>query len=77
MTAARSKKVPRYVSERYEGGAHGFRSEKRRQAKRLRKLLGELRMGCAYFPCTERPIDEITRQLDIIQKAISVKEWGR
>jgi hypothetical protein len=67
--------VPKWLAKEY-GGAHEFRSLKRHQLRDLVKALDELRMGCAYFPCHEFPIDKIAEQVAILKDALSVKKWG-
>lgn len=72
-----SRLVPKFVTEQYEGGARGFRAEKRRQLAAVKKAVEELRTGCAFFPCAEHPVNKIDEQLCILTAALSVKNWGK
>lgn len=69
--------VPEYVAKQYEGGARGFRAEKRRQLRALEKAYIELRIGCAFFPGGQNSMDDIEVALNELQTALSVKNWGK
>ena len=69
--------IPKYVAQQYQGGARGFKSEKRKQLRALKKALDNLRAGAAFFPCGSAPVYVIAEQVDVIAQAISVKNWGR
>ena len=71
------KKVPKHIASQYEDGSHGFRKEKRSQVRELKRILDKLRLGCAYFPCGEGPIEIIENQMNVILDAVSVKHWGK
>lgn len=71
------KRVPKFIADQYAGGASGFRKNKRDLVRQMRKLLSELRLGCAYFPSGEKLPEEIGQRLDALAKELSVKEWGR
>ena len=70
------RKVPPHIVKVY-GSPHAFRSEKRKQLRQLKRLLWDLRGGCAYFPSGAGPIDTMQSQLDFLLKDLSVKSWGR
>jgi hypothetical protein len=57
--------------------AHAFRSEKRRHLRALRKALGQLRTGCAYFPDGGESVALMIDRTVLLAQQLSVKEWGR
>lgn len=71
------KRLPKHVTDQYAGGASGFRKSKRDLVRKMRKLLAELRLGCAYFPSGTKLPEEIGQRLDALANELSVKEWGR
>lgn len=77
LDGATRKRIPSSVSNQYEGGARGFKAEKRRQLKAAFDALRNLRVGCAYFPCGVKAMDEVYDKLEIVAAAISEKNWGR
>lgn len=74
--ATNLKRIPKFVTDQYDGGAKGFKAIKRYQVKVLRKALDELRTGCVYLPCGTGPIEQIAQALEQLQDAVSAKNWG-
>lgn len=70
------KRIPKHVVAVY-GSAHAFRAEKRKQVRAAIKAVDALRMGCAFFPCTERPVEAAALALENIRRSLTVKEWGK
>lgn len=75
--AAKRRKIPQFVAYQYGGTTRAFKAAKRRDLAAAKKALSQLYRGCAWFPCTNKPMEEIRRQIAIVEKAISAKEWGR
>lgn len=71
------KRLPKHITNHYAGGASGFRKSKRDLVRQMRKLLSELKFGCAYLPSGTKLPDEIGQRLDALANELSVKEWGR
>ena len=73
-----SKRVPPFIAEQYEGGAHGFRSNKRRLVRDLQKLTDEFQRGAAYFPEDgSKDVSAIWQAVRRLKVKLSVKVWGR
>lgn len=69
-------KLPEHVVKQY-GSSRAFRAKKRRLVKDMRRLLSDLRLGCAYFPSGARGVENIDYELKILARELSAKSWGR
>jgi len=70
------KRVPQHVRED-RGSAHAFRMQARALVRRLNKLTGELRYGCAFFPGGPGRVQTIQRNIEGLKYDLSAKNWGR
>ena len=71
-----NRKIPRFVTMQYDGGAKGFKATKRRQLKALKKAFEEMRTGCVWLPCGTGPINAIFAAIVEMEDALSSKKWG-
>lgn len=76
MTTGPKPEIPRFVAKRY-GGARGFRASKRSELVALSRALQTFTLGCAYLPTGSGPVGDLRRIVSDLQRALSVKEWGR
>lgn len=68
--------VPAHVVA-IHGSARAFKALKRRQLREAQKVLDGLFTGCAFFPCGNRPLEQVRRALEEVEQSISAKNWGR
>ena len=68
--------LPERITKIY-GGSRKFKTNKRKIVREMRALLGDLRMGCAYFPAGDVRVNEIDHHLGALAKELSVENWGR
>lgn len=55
-----------------------FKQQKREDLRQLIRALNQYRLGCAHTGVEAyKALERIERDVEIIKKAISVKEWGR
>lgn len=71
-----SGKLPDHVVKQY-GSTRAFKARKRQLVKEARKLVDEIRLGCAYFPEGSRGIEAADYELKVLARSLSVKSWGR
>ena len=69
--------IPRRISSQYHDGVHGFRKQKRREIKVLKKGIDQLRQGCFFYPCGANPIYALEKEAKILTDSLSVKNWGK
>lgn len=72
-----TKRVPKFVADKYHGGSHEFRSHKRALIRAILKRISSPRDGCAYFPNGSTYVEVMQQAAEHIKKDISVKNWGR
>jgi len=68
--------VPEHVVKHYRT-ARRFKKIKRGQVRAALREVTQLREGCAFFPCGSGPVGRAQEALEVIQRMISVKAWGR
>ena len=55
-----------------------FKQQKRKDLRQLIRALNQYRLGCAFTgDAACNAFDRINKDIEIIKKAIAVKEWGR
>jgi len=73
-TPNKKLKLPSHIAHHYT--ARQWKDQKRKELKAVIKLFNAFRLGCAYTPSYDDAA-RVQAALDRMQKACSVKEWGR
>lgn len=75
MSRSTKRDVPKHVRKMF-GSERAFKRAKRKQAAQLLKLVGQLRVGCAYLPGGEDAVHRLQKDADYLAEITSRNEWG-
>ena len=71
-------KVRKAILVRFDMNGRQFKTMFRGRLRRIRMAVEDYRQGCAYTPREAyQAIERIEKDLAIMEKSMSAKEWGR
>lgn len=74
---AEKRPIPKWLLRQEGLTTHGWKVRKRAQLRNVRAAFNAFRLGCAHTPGTKGEVGAIQDALKSLEKALSIKEWGR